>query len=393
MIYDAIVVGSGPGGAVAASVLAERGKSVLLVDRQTFPRDKVCGDGLPGNIMQLLDTRLNVDIVKAGLKFKQIRGVAISAPSKSSLVVKEQPHKYFSMASPRFNFDTMLHEHALKSGAKFEIMDVSGPLLSSNGALAAANGRQRVVGIVERQGKQHIEHEARVVIAADGASSAIARGVRGRVSDTRDTAIAIRGYGKLKNPMPDYVYFKYLLQLVPGYGWIFPVSEDRVNVGVGLFDQGLYRQRGQSLRALMDEFVGILQSEFSFEMEEDTVKSWPIPVWLSTESRVVKGAYLVGDAGRFVDALTGGGIYPAMITGLQAAEAVIKYLEGADAETAQRAYDTAWRGGIARSLRKADLVQRYVGSKPGIFNAIFWVGEKFPTLRGYLLSALAGQHT
>src|SRR5579859_2765820 len=129
MIYDAIVVGSGPGGAVAASVLASRGKSVLLVDRQTFPRDKVCGDGLPWNIMKLLDTQLDIDVQKVGLRFKQIRGVAISAPSHSSLVVEEMPQRHFSMAAPRFDFDTMLHNKAIQSGAQFEIMDVAGPLL------------------------------------------------------------------------------------------------------------------------------------------------------------------------------------------------------------------------------------------------------------------------
>ena len=59
MLYDVIVVGSGPGGAIAAAVLAAQGKSVLLADRQEFPRDKVCGDGLPLNVMVMLGLPLS----------------------------------------------------------------------------------------------------------------------------------------------------------------------------------------------------------------------------------------------------------------------------------------------------------------------------------------------
>ena len=388
MIYDAIVVGSGPGGATAAATLAMQGKSVLLVDRQAFPRDKVCGDGIPGNVMRMMLHDLDLDFNRAGLKYQRIYGVSIGAPSGKDLVVEEADSTTFSMASPRLDFDAMLHDHALRKGAKFEVMDVQGPLLAKQ-----SDGSERVVGIVERRGKESIEHEARAVIAADGAASSVARGVRGRVSDPAGTAIAIRAYGRLLKPMPFYVYFKYKLSLVPGYGWIFPVSPDRANVGLGLFDQGAYKRRGHSLKKLLEQFIADIQTQFPFEVEPDSVKSWPLPLWMSSESRVVKGAYLVGDAGRFIDALTGGGIYPAMLTGQLAAQSVIRELAGAPSREAAYSYDSGWRRQIAGKLRKAKMVQDFVASRPRVFNTIFNLATIHPALKRGLLTSLAGEHS
>ena len=114
-----------------------------------------------------------------------------------------------------------------------------------------------------------------------------------------------------------------------------------------------------------------MQFEFPLEIEPGTLKSWPIPVWTNDDSRVVKGIYLVGDAGRFVDALTGGGIYPAMVTGQLAGRAAIHQLDGMHPADAAAMYDAGWRKGIGRSLQRLLLVQRWIGSKPPIFNTIF----------------------
>src|SRR4051812_9227424 len=153
MIYDAIVVGSGPGGALAAATLADAGKSVLMVDRQAFPRDKICGDGLPARVMRMLHD-LEIDVKHEALNYQQIKAVCIRAPNGATLQVDEAPSENFSMCSPRFSFDNMLHDYAIRKGARFEIMDVEGPLFSGT------NGGQKVAGIVQRKGKTSIEHEA-----------------------------------------------------------------------------------------------------------------------------------------------------------------------------------------------------------------------------------------
>jgi len=162
---------------------------------------------------------------------------------------------------------------------------------------------------------------------------------------------------------------------------------------LGLFDQDVYKQRGKSLKELLNEFTEAMQFEFPLEIESGTLKSWPIPVWTNDDSRVVKGIYLVGDAGRFVDALTGGGIYPAMVTGQLAGRAAIHQLDEMHPADAAAMYDAGWRKGIGRSLQRLLLVQRWIGSKPPIFNTIFQVANALPPLRNTILTGLAGQHS
>lgn len=390
MIYDVIVVGSGPGGAIAAATLAQRGKSVLLVDRQSFPRDKPCGDGMPHHVMKLLVDDFDRDFAKLNFYHQRVGGLSITAPSGKELVIHDQANPLdYSMVSPRYHFDHMLHQYALRLGAKFEVMQVSGPLLSPSNDSAP----QRVVGIVERRGTAYIEHEARIVIAADGASSAIASGLRGRVADTKETAIAIRAYAQLKRPLPEkpLIYFKYSKALLPGYAWVFPVESDRVNVGVGLFDQEMYRQNGKSLKVLLSEFIDYLGTEFQMDIEPGTVKSWPIPVYTSGESRVVSGAYLVGDAGRFADALTGEGIYPAMLTGQLAGQAAVDVLNGKSEREAARQYDVQWHKQIGRTLKNMYWVRQFVASRPRVFNALFAFALAFPNARTRVTNTFGGQ--
>src|SRR5260221_3116807 len=143
MFYDAIVVGSGRGGTVAASILAAQGKSVLLADRQAFPRGKVCGDGLPANVMVLM-RQLGVDYKALGLEYQQIKALSLTGPAGQTLTTHEDSNDVFSMTSRRFSFDNVLHQHAVKSGAKFEVMHVQESLLDPSG--------ERVMGIVERRG-------------------------------------------------------------------------------------------------------------------------------------------------------------------------------------------------------------------------------------------------
>ena len=378
MLYDAIVVGSGPGGAVAASILAAQGKSVLLADRQAFPRDKVCGDGLPANVMVLM-RQLGVDYRALGLEYQRIKALSLTGPAGQTLTTHEDSNDVFSMTSRRFSFDNVLHQHAVKSGAKFEVMHVQEPLLDPSG--------ERVIGIVERRGKIRVEHEARVVIAADGASSAIARAMDSRIATPETTAISIRGYGKLKREMPPCVYFYFRKSLLPGYAWIFPMANGYANIGVYL-DSSAYRDGKHSLPELLAEFQEFLPPEFALDLDPATVQTWPLPLWTDWQPRVKKGVLFVGDAGAFVNAITGGGIYPAMMTGMYAAQHTLDVLDNTQRYPS---YETAWKPEIGKSLRNARFIQKYVAPSSLMFNVILGI-TRFPPIKHTTLRALSGEH-
>jgi menaquinone-9 beta-reductase len=378
MLYDAIVVGSGPGGAVAASILAKQGKSVLLADRQAFPRNKICGDGMPANVMVLM-RNLGMDINALGLEYQRIKSLSITGPGGKTLTTHEEYQDVFSMTARRYSFDNALHQHALRSGAKFEVMHVQEPLMDPSG--------EKAIGVIERRGKTTVEHEARVVIAADGASSAIARAMDARIATTETTAVAIRGYGKLKHEMPPCVYFYFNKSLLPGYAWIFPIANGYANIGVYL-DSRSYRDGKHSLPELLAEFLESLPPEFELDLDSTTAQTWPLPLWTAPQPRTKKGVMFVGDAGAFVNAITGGGIYPAMMTGLYAAQHALDVLDGTERYPT---YEVAWKPEIGKSLHTAHLIQRYVAPSALILNSILTV-TGFSPFKQPILRALSGEH-
>ncbi|MBX3082056.1 MAG: geranylgeranyl reductase family protein [Anaerolineae bacterium] len=376
MIYDAIVIGSGPGGAVAAATLAQQGKSVLLADRQAFPRDKVCGDGLPIHVMLMLH-EMGIDVRKAGIDYHRVTSLSIEAPSGRTLTTHEVSEDVFSMTATRMSFDLALHRKAIENGAKFEMMNITKPLMDGN----------RVVGVVERRDKTLIEHEAKVVIAADGASSALARTVRGRVQDADKTAVSIRAYGVLKKPMPPCVYFYFPRDLIPGYAWIFPSANGRCNIGVYLHNRE-YKARTEGLETLLKQFSERMQAEFPHEILSETAQTWQLPLFTDKQVRHVPGMMFVGDAGQFVNAITGGGIYPAMLTGRAAAQTALEVLDGTATEAA---YEPRWQQAVGGSLGTAWLIKQYVASNAAVFNGIFWLAT-LPVLRAPVLRAMSGEH-
>jgi geranylgeranyl reductase family protein len=374
MIHDVIVVGSGPGGATAAAVLAASGRSVLLADRQSFPRDKVCGDGMPVEIMGLL-RHLGVDTQAAELQYRRITSLSITAPNGRTVTLEETPRDVFSMTAPRFSFDHMLHQHALRSGARFEVMAVHEPLLDPRG---------RVAGVVERRGGQRIEHEARLVICAGGVAAPIARALDGQRPGA--TAIAVRAYARLIRPQAAHVRFFFLPDLLPGYAWVFPTASHRANLGVYVHQDGDHG--GRWLRDRLAAFCDWLTAEHGYrlEIEPDTIKSWSLPLYVSPDSRALPGALLVGDEGRFVNALTGGGIYTAMLTGQQAARAALRLLDAQPAD-----YDAAWRSAVAADLRRGRFIQRHIASRAPLFNALVSLAAH-PRFTYQVMKAIAGDH-
>ena len=129
-MHEVIVVGAGPAGSAAATVLARAGRDVLLLDRVSFPRDKPCGDGITlAAIMEMQRIGNWYGVQNAG--FKAIHGVHYVAPSGRVLEFSfssDQPAR--TLIAPRRHFDNLLKDCAVSSGARFRILSVIAPLLS-----------------------------------------------------------------------------------------------------------------------------------------------------------------------------------------------------------------------------------------------------------------------
>jgi flavin-dependent dehydrogenase len=113
-----------------------------------------------------------------------------------------------------------------------------------------------------------------------------------------------------------------------------------------------------------------------------------LPFWNDWQPRNAKGVLFVGDAGSFINAITGGGIYPAMMTGMYAAQHMLDMLDNTNCYPA---YDVAWHPEIGISLRNARLIQKYIAPSAFWFNAILAI-TTFPPIKPTLLRALSGEH-
>ena len=232
---DVVVVGAGPGGAAAAQALASSGLDVLLLEKTSFPREKVCGDGLtPRAVKSLVDLGIDTGPANGFIRNHGLRiiggGLRLELPWPELSTYPD-----FGLVRPRLDFDELLVRSAQKAGARLqELTTVTGPVLDANG---------RVVGVTAKVGPARVEatYRAPVVLAADGSSARLALALGIAKRDDRPMGVAVRRY--FESPRTDDDMLESWLELrgedgslLPGYGWVFGVGDGTSNVGLGILN-------------------------------------------------------------------------------------------------------------------------------------------------------------
>jgi menaquinone-9 beta-reductase len=321
---DVVVVGAGPGGAAAAAHLAMRGRDVVLLEKERFPRDKVCGDGLtPRVIKELLDLGLVDEAHGRAAGWAVQKGLRIHGGH----TVMELPWpelddwpRWGGTATRRV-FDEAIARAAQRAGAELsEGITVTGPVWRDE-------SRTRVAGVRWRD-EDGAEGEvlAPVVIAADGASGAFAKQLGLARRPERPMAVAVRTY--YRSPRADDEWISSFLDLrdaegdlLSGYGWVFPLDDGTINVGLGLLSTSKEFQ-SVDYRKLLSAWAGGMADEWGTTEENrtDRVRSGPIPMGFNRTPLHHRGVLLVGDSGGMVNPFNGEGISYAMEAAQLAAE-------------------------------------------------------------------------
>jgi menaquinone-9 beta-reductase len=324
---DVLVIGAGPGGSTAAYFLARHGVDVALVEKSSFPREKVCGDGLTPRVVKLL-AEMEIDTADPG--FVHVEGLRIYGRHASLElpwpVLADWPG--LGLVRTRLDFDHLLAQTAAKAGAKLsERTEAIGPTLSG-GWVSGATVRELGPGD-EKDGPTRTI-SARYVIAADGAASRFAGQAGVRRDPTRPLGIAARRYYRIGRPQEPWLESWLDLwdgeKLIPGYGWLFPLPDGSVNVGAGLLNT-FTDFKAISAQQLFDAFARMLGDwGVSEETAEGKVLSGPLPMGMNRQPLAQPGMLVIGDAAGMINPFNGEGISYAMETGKLAAELVYESL-------------------------------------------------------------------
>ncbi len=389
---DVIVVGAGPGGSAAAANLARRGIDVLLLEKTSFPREKVCGDGLTPRATRAL-VRLGIDTsVEAGWlhnKGLRIYGGRVEPFQLDWPSLTDFPP--YGLVRPRADFDNLLAQHAVSYGAELiQQANVTDAILDERSG--------RIVGVRTKTGQ---EYRAPLVIAADGNSSRLSVSMGLNKRDDRPMGVAYRAYYTSPRSNDDYLESWLELwdgkpresTLMPGYGWIFGMGDGTCNVGLGVLNTSRSFQK-TDYRELMKRWLDNTPEEWGFREENriNKIQGAALPMAFNRQPLYGRGLLLVGDAGGMVNPFNGEGIAYAMESAELAADAIAEAkARGIGTESAERAlhgYRTQLRARLGGYYRLGTIFVKLIGD-PRVMHLCTTYGLPHKTLMRFVMKLLA----
>lgn len=318
MDYDVIVVGGGPAGSANSYFNAKKGKKVLLIDKSTFPRDKICGDGITGKALTILHEMGLTNEIE-GIKEISSTGVLVVSPKMDNLRISiESPNDPFSA----FSIDRYIIDNLMFQQAKTEVLKRGGEVLHEKVVEVIAEG-EKVVGVKTDKG----EYRANLIVGAGGYNCPVSKYVLKEnglpKQDRSHYSSALREYWEgIEGSQGDFE-IHFIEGILPGYFWIFPISETKFNVGVGMLLSDMDNQSvklKEMLRYIVNE--SYLKDRFkNATLVEGTTKGWLLPLGsprdkgLQPRKNFVDGCMLIGDSASLIDPFTGEGIGNALTSG------------------------------------------------------------------------------
>lgn len=364
--YDVIIAGAGPAGCACAMALKNAGLRVALIDKHRFPRDKVCGDAIPGRAIKFLH---EIDPLFA----ERLAAFTEKLPTRSTLCYYNNKKLDFNWTLEAYtvtreHFDNFLFEH-LKNNKEIETLEgvtITDTVWNENGYTV----------IVKDSDKRYT---CTLLIGADGINGVTAKKLTARQIDRKHHVAGVRAYYTGVTGMEETcteVYFdrKYL----PGYFWVFPIKGGRVNAGMGILSDTVARNKINVKNAFYDfiERSPVLKEKFKNARLEGALQGCGLPMGSRWVPMSGDHFLLAGDAASLIDPVSGDGIGNAVLSGKLAAEQVKQCFATKNFSAAfVKNYDELLYKRAGADMRRKTRVLKTMARLPFLFEAAFIVGQ------------------
>lgn len=350
--YDVIIVGAGPAGTACAMALKDAKLSVLLLDKATFPRDKVCGDAIGGRSIKML-YKYAPELVE------ELRTVERKSFISTTRVFidNQRPFNLYwkneSYCMKRVDFDALLLKHALKncSSLTFQSNFKVDEVRRANDKLIVGNKQTETY------------YSANIVVAADGSQSYLAKQLIQLKMDPNNFSAAVRAYytnvsGIESNQTEVHIY----KENMPGYLWIFPVENNTANVGFGMLSKNISKYQlnlKESLNHTINQHPQLAQ-RFLHAKQESELQGFGLALGSRSIDWCGDNFLLIGDAASLIDPKSGDGISNAIESGIYASGTIREAHEQHDfSKKFLMHYEVALRNKIGNELLLSTLVLRF----------------------------------
>ncbi|MEI2704816.1 MAG: geranylgeranyl reductase family protein [Ilumatobacteraceae bacterium] len=381
---DVLIVGGGPAGAAAGYWLARHGHQATIVERKSFPREKTCGDGLTPRAVHQLD---QMGLSESLTAFHQYQGLRATGMGRElELSWPSHPvYPSYGYVVRRRDLDTMVARNAVAAGAT---------LLEGHEAVEPLLDRGFVRGaVVRRKDGAELSINARYVVVADGANSRFGRALGTFRTREWPYGTAIRTYWQ--SPRHADAWIESALDVkdrnghpMPGYGWIFPVGDGTVNIGVGLLST--FRDfKSVNTTHLLDAYAHQIADRWEIDptTPECRATSGRIPMGGSVGPKAGPTYLVVGDAAGSVNPFNGEGIDYAYETARMAASVLHEALSAGDPTALQR-YPKLLEDEYGDYFKVARLFAKVIG-RPTLMRELTRVGMHSRTLMEWVLRIMA----
>ncbi len=384
-----IIVGAGPAGVGTSIYLSMAGIPHVIIEKETFPRDKVCGDAISGksaHVLRKANPQWLQEVYQQPEHFTPSRGIIFVAPNGKPLRIPYgDPLREGELApgftSPRLVFDDFLFRKINRQYAT----------IFEGATLKTIDKKPNEVSVCfEKEGTEYVV-KAPVIVACDGDKSWVRKKIINDDAAEKAYSVGLRAYYQGVTGLDEkgYIELHFLPEVLPGYFWIFPLPNGRANVGVGILSSVLRKKkinlREQMLRAI--EQNPTISHRFANARLENKIQGWGLPMGMKRESLSGDNYLLCGDAARLIDPFSGEGIGNALYSGMLAGEALARCAPQQDFSAARlkQEYDDILYRRLGDELRISATLQRLCRF-PWLFNMVVNKAEKSPSLSNMISS-------